>query len=76
MVDKNPNLLMNYTKLKTNLASYKLDKAPHTNPFRTQENLWIYSPPGTGKTYYATHLYLKTTVKVVGWLYWTTCSDT
>lgn len=57
MVDKNPNLLMNYTKLKTNLASYKLDKAPHTNPFRTQENLWIYSPPGTGKTYYATHLY-------------------
>ena len=57
IVDKNPNILMNYNKLKTNLESYRLDKAQHSNPFKTKDNMWICGVPGSGKTYYATHLY-------------------
>ena len=57
LVEKNPALLMNYQRMKINLAAYNLDKAQNSNPFKTSENLWIYGNPGSGKTYYATHLY-------------------
>ena len=57
IVDKNPSVLMNYNRLKVNLEAYKLDKSQNTSIFKTNNNLWICSPPGTGKTYYATHLY-------------------
>ena len=57
LVDKNPNLLMNYNLIKTNLASYNLDKAENENIFKTKENLWIQGNPGIGKTYYVKQLY-------------------
>ena len=50
-------MLMNYNRIKSNLHSYNLDKTQNSNPYKTKENLWIYGPPGSGKTYYATHLH-------------------
>ena len=55
MVEKQPQLLMNYEKLKHNLDSYNLDKAEKSEKNRINENIWIAGPPGSGKTYYATH---------------------
>ena len=52
LVEKNPQLLMNYNRLKTNLASFRLDMAENENIEKTTENLWIYGKPGSGKTYY------------------------
>lgn len=57
LVEKSPNLLYNYNKLKTNLASFKLDKSENKNIFKTSNNLWIWGMPGSGKTYYATTTY-------------------
>ena len=56
LVEKNPNLLMSYNKIKTNLASFKLDKSENQNIFKTKENLWIWGYPGIGKTVYAKSL--------------------
>lgn len=57
LVEKQPNLLMNYTRLKTNLAQYKLDKSQNETIYKTTNNLWIFGYPGCGKTYYATTAY-------------------
>ena len=59
LVEKQPQLLMNYNRLKINLEAYNLDKKENLNIMKTNENLWIFGHPGTGKTYYATHLYPK-----------------
>lgn len=55
MVEKQPQLLMNYEKLKHNLDSYNLDKIEKTEKNRINENIWIAGAPGSGKTFYATH---------------------
>ena len=57
MVEKNPQMLMNYNKIKINLAQYNLDKSENENIEKTCNNLWIWGKPGCGKTYYATHTY-------------------
>ena len=44
---------MNYTKLKNNLSNYHLDKKPVKDTFKLDKNLWIFGPPGIGKTEYA-----------------------
>ena len=56
-VNKSPNLLMNYNRLRINLEAFNLDKKQDNNTVKKKENLWIYGPPGCGKTFYATHLY-------------------
>lgn len=50
-------MLFNYNRLKINLESYRLDNTQNSNTLKTNENLWIYGPPGCGKTFYATHLH-------------------
>ena len=57
LVEKEPNLLMNYNRIKLNLESFNLDKHENKNILKTTENLWIYGPPGSGKTYFVTHSY-------------------
>ena len=53
MVEKNPELLMNYKNIKTNLAQFNLDKSENDTIEKICNNLWIWGPPGCGKTYYA-----------------------
>ncbi len=57
LVEKNPSYLMNYTKIKTNLANFNLDKSNNESIYKTINNLWIWGKPGCGKTYYATSKY-------------------
>lgn len=64
LVEKNPQLLMNYNRMKINLAQYNLDKSENKNIFKTCNNLWIWGRPGIGKTVFATRKFPKHYLKL------------
>ena len=57
IVKVNPSMLFDYNKIKSNLNSYKIDTDEKIPIIRIPNNLWVFGPPGIGKSYYVNNAF-------------------